>query len=59
MRKWFVWECTECGNVFESKYGDCPNEQTGLETHATKQILEFTPAYRSKSWWFKSILSSR
>jgi hypothetical protein len=35
-----TYECLECGTVFESdlKYPECPNEETGLETHAVRPI---------------------
>jgi hypothetical protein len=35
-----TYECLECGMVFESGGAnpECPNEETGLETHAVRLI---------------------
>ena len=40
MEEPMVYECLECGTVFESdlRYPECPNEETGLETHAVRPI---------------------
>lgn len=52
-KTWYLWECVECGQVFENGYGDCPNEESGLETHATKRLAEFKQAPRAKRWFNK------
>jgi hypothetical protein len=41
-----IFECLECGTLFESDYlsPDCPNEETGLESHAVRPIDPAAPS---------------
>ena len=43
-----TYECLECGMVFESDYSnpECPNEQSGLESHAVRPITPAEPRAR-------------
>jgi hypothetical protein len=43
-----TYECLECGTVFESGHAhpECPNEQSGLESHAVRPVVVAEPAAR-------------
>ncbi len=40
-----TYECLECGMVFESDQAnpECPNEQSGLESHAVRLMTPTEP----------------
>ena len=45
-----IYECLECGTVFESGLTnpECPNEESGLETHAVRRVTVAPSAERGR-----------